>query len=276
MKIVSLLAAVAAGSLAVPAMAQDRDKSQDFNGPYIGATFGVPMQSSDGGSTLVFDTNLDGTYGDTVTTTTGANAFSPGFCNGAATGSGNVNCRDDKDGFEYFGRVGVDRRMGNFVVGALLEAGRSEARDAVSGFSTTPASYTMNRKADWQGSARLRAGYTPGGGALFYVTGGGAYARLNNSFTTSNTANSFADNGKTNGWGWAAGGGAEVMVAKNVSLGLEYLYTDLKDNDYVVNVGPGTAPPTNPFLIGAGGTDIQRSDPHFRTHSVRGSLAFRF
>ena len=276
MKIVSLLAAVAAGSLAVPAMAQDRDKSQDFNGPYIGATFGVPMQSSDGGSTLVFDTNLDGTYGDTVTTTTGANAFSPGFCNGAATGSGNVNCRDDKDGFEYFGRVGVDRRMGNFVVGALLEAGRSEARDAVSGFSTTPASYTMSRKADWQGSARLRAGYTPGGGALFYVTGGGAYARLNNSFTTSNTANSFADNGKTNGWGWAAGGGAEVMVAKNVSLGLEYLYTDLKDNDYVVNVGPGTAPPTNPFLIGAGGTDIQRSDPHFRTHSVRGSLAFRF
>ena len=276
MKIVSLLAAVAAGSLAVPAMAQDRDKSQDFNGPYIGATFGVPMQSSDGGSTLVFDTNLDGTYGDTVATTTGANAFSPGFCNGAATGSGNVNCRDDKDGFEYFGRVGVDRRMGNFVVGALLEAGRSEARDAVSGFSTTPASYTMNRKADWQGSARLRAGYTPGGGALFYVTGGGAYARLNNSFTTSNTANSFADNGKTNGWGWAAGGGAEVMVAKNVSLGLEYLYTDLKDNDYVVNVGPGTAPPTNPFLIGAGGTDIQRSDPHFRTHSVRGSLAFRF
>ncbi|PZQ23262.1 MAG: hypothetical protein DI569_05280 [Sphingopyxis macrogoltabida] len=276
MKIVSLLAAVAAGSLAVPAMAQDRDKSQDFNGPYIGATFGVPMQSSDGGSTLVFDTNLDGTYGDTVATTTGANAFSPGFCNGAATGSGNVNCRDDKDGFEYFGRVGVDRRMGNFVVGALLEAGRSEARDAVSGFSTTPASYTMSRKADWQGSARLRAGYTPGGGALFYVTGGGAYARLNNSFTTSNTANSFADNGKTNGWGWAAGGGAEVMVAKNVSLGLEYLYTDLKDNDYVVNVGPGTAPPTNPFLIGAGGTDIQRSDPHFRTHSVRGSLAFRF
>ncbi len=134
----------------------------------------------------------------------------------------------------------------------------------------------MSREADYQAGARLRAGYTPGGGALFYVTGGGAYARLDNKFTTSNTANSFADNGKTNGWGYAAGGGAEVMVTKNISLGLEYLYTDIKDKDYVVNVGPGTAPATNPFLLNGGGTDIQRSNPHFRTHSVRGSLSLRF
>ncbi len=111
---------------------------------------------------------------------------------------------------------------------------------------------------------------------FFYVTGGGAYAKLDNRFTTSNTANSFADNGRTNAWGYSAGGGAEVMVTKNIAFGLEYLYTDLKDKDYVVNVGAGTAPPTNPFLLDGGGTDIQRSDPHFRTHSVRGSLSLRF
>ena len=75
---------------------------------------------------------------------------------------------------------------------------------------------------------------------------------------------------------YAAGGGAELMVTNNISVGLEYLYTDLKDKDYVVNVGPGTAPPTNPFLLNGGGTDIQRSNPHFRTHSVRGSLSLRF
>ena len=40
--------------------------------------------------------------------------------------------------------------------------------------------------------------------------------------------------------------------------------------------GPGTAPPTNPFLLDSGGTDIQRSGSHFRTHSVRGTLSFRF
>ncbi|KAB2856275.1 MAG: outer membrane beta-barrel protein [Sphingopyxis terrae] len=281
MKLASLLVASAATMLAVPAMAQDsgstaRDRSQDFNGPYVSVGGGATLQGSDRGETLVFDTDRDGTYGDQVTTSPGADAFSPGFCNGAATGTANVGCRNDKDGPEFFGRVGLDKRMGNFVVGALIEGGHSVARDSVTGFSTTPASYTMSREADWQASARLRAGYTPGGGALFYVTGGPAYARLDNRFSTTNTANSFADNGKTNAWGYAAGGGAEVMVTNNIAVGLEYLYTDVKDDDYVVNVGAGSAPATNPFLLNGGGTNIQRSDPHFRTHSVRGTLSFRF
>ncbi|MDK2760517.1 MAG: outer membrane beta-barrel protein [Sphingopyxis sp.] len=277
MKNISLLVAVAASAMAMPAMAQQgRDTSQDFNGPYVSIVGGGTLQGSDRGETLVFDTNRDGTYGDPVTVVGGADAFSPGFCNGAATSTANTACRNDKDAGEYYARLGFDKRMGNFVVGALIEGGKSHASDSVSGFSTTPASYTMSREADYQGSARLRAGYTPGGGALFYVTGGGAYGRLHNSFATSNGANSFADNGKTNGWGYAAGGGAEVMVTNNISLGLEYLYTDLKDNDYVVNVGPGTAPATNPFLLNGGGTNIQRSSENFRTHSVRGSLSFRF
>lgn len=277
MKFAALLAASAASVLAVPAIAQDnRDPSQDFDGPYISIGGGATLQGSDRGETLVFDTDRDGTYGDTVTTVGGTDAFSPGFCNGAATGTANVGCRNDKDGPEFFGRLGYDKRMGNFVLGAVVEGGHSVARDSVSGFSTTPASYTMSREADYQANARLRAGYTPGGGALFYVTGGGAYARLDNKFTTTNTANSFADNGKTNAWGYTVGGGAELMVTNNIGIGLEYLYTDVKDNDYVVNVGAGSAPATNPFLLNGGGTDIRRSDPHFRTHSVRGTLSYRF
>ncbi|KQZ71911.1 hypothetical protein ASE06_21355 [Sphingopyxis sp. Root214] len=277
MKNLSLLAALAGTAIAMPAVAQEgRDTSQDFNGPYISIGGGGTLQGSDRGETLVFDTNRDGVYGDQVTTSGGTNAFSPGFCNGAATGTANLGCRNDKDGPEFFGRIGLDQRMGNFVVGALLEGGRSVARDSVSGFSTTPASYTMSREADYQGSLRVRAGYTPGGGALFYVTGGPAYARLDNKFVTSNTVNSFADNGKTHAWGYAAGGGAELMLTNKIAVGLEYLYSDVKDNDYRVNVGPGTAPPTNPFLLNGGGTDIQRSGSHFRTHSVRGSISYRF
>jgi outer membrane immunogenic protein len=276
MKFTALLAVSAVPLLAVPAFAQDRDPSQDFNGPYISVGGGASLQGSDRGETLIFDTNRDGTYGDTVNTAGGTDAFSPGFCNGAATGTANISCRNDKDGAEFFGRFGYDKRMGNFVLGAVVEGGRSVARDSVSGFSTTPASYTMSREADYQANARLRAGYTPGGGALFYVTGGGAYARLDNKFATSNTVNSFADNGKTNAWGYTVGGGAEVMVTNNIGLGLEYLYTDVKDKDYVVNVGAGTAPATNPFLLNGGGTDIRRSDPNFRTHSVRGTLSYRF
>ena len=278
MKFAALLAVSAASMFAVPAFAQDnRDTSQDFDGPYISIGGGASLQGSDRGETLVFDTDQDGTYGDQVTTVGGTDAFSPGFCNGAATGTANLGCRNDKDGPEFFGRLGYDKRMGNFVLGAVVEGGHSVARDSVSGFSTTPASYTMSREADYQANARLRAGYTPGGGALFYVTGGGAYARLDNKFVTSNTANSFDDNGKTNAWGYTVGGGAEVMVTNNIGLGLEYLYTDVKDKDYVVNVGPGTADPaTNPFLLNGGGTDIRRSDPNFQTHSVRGTLSYRF
>ena len=278
MKFAALLAVSAASLFAVPAIAQDnRDASQDFDGPYISIGGGASLQGSDRGESLIFDTDQDGTYGDQVTTVGDTDAFGPGFCNGAATGTANVGCRNDKDGPEYFGRLGYDKRMGNFVLGAVIEGGHSVARDSVSGFSTTPASYTISREADYQANARLRAGYTPGGGALFYVTGGGAYARLDNKFVTTNTANSFDDNGKTNAWGYTVGGGAEVMVTNNIGLGLEYLYTDVKDKDYVVNVGAGTADPaTNPFLLNGGGTDIRRSDPHFQTHSVRGTLSYRF
>ncbi|MFC3785808.1 outer membrane immunogenic protein [Sphingopyxis italica] len=278
MKFAALLAVSAASLFAVPAIAQDnRDASQDFDGPYISIGGGASLQGSDRGESLIFDTDQDGTYGDQVTTVGDTDAFGPGFCNGAATGTANVGCRNDKDGPEFFGRLGYDKRMGNFVLGAVIEGGHSVARDSVSGFSTTPASYTISREADYQANARLRAGYTPGGGALFYVTGGGAYARLDNKFTTTNAANSFDDNGKTNAWGYTVGGGAEVMVTNNIGLGLEYLYTDVKDKDYVVNVGAGTADPaTNPFLLNGGGTDIRRSDPNFQTHSVRGTLSYRF
>src|SRR3546814_19309890 len=125
----------------------------------------------------------------------------------------------------------------------------------------------MSREADYQANARLRAGYTPGGGALFYVTGGGAYARLDNKFTTTNAANSFDDNGKTNAWGYAVGGGDEVIVTNNIMLGLEYLYTDVKDKDYVVNGGAGTADPTpHPFLLIGGGTYILTLHPTFQTN----------
>ncbi|MGB3848090.1 porin family protein [Sphingopyxis sp. YF1] len=278
MKTLSLLAATAAAlSLATPALAQgDRDKSQDFNGPYIGVSGGYTVQPNDGRETLIFDTNQDGSFDDSVNTSTGDNAFAPGFCGGAATGTANLDCRNDKDGFEYFARAGYDKRMGNFVLGAVIEGGRSEVRDSVSGFSGTPASYTMSREADWQAGARLRAGYTPGGGVLFYATGGGAFAKLDNRFTTTNAVNSFADNGKTNAWGYSAGGGAEAMLTDKISLGLEYLYTDLKDDDYVVNVGAGSAPATNPFLQNGTGTDIKRSNDSLRTHSVRATLNLRF
>jgi outer membrane immunogenic protein len=280
-----LLAAtvLAATTLAAPAFAQDaapvsEGRDSHFNGVYIQGFGGYSAQNNDTSERLKFDTDGDGKYNNSVTTTTGANAFSPGFCTGKARGATRAaGCRSDRDGAEYGGRIGYDRRMGNFVVGGLIEGAKTEAKDAVSGYSTTPASYAIQREMDWSASARLRAGYTPGGGALFYVTGGGSYAKLDHSFYTTNTANSFDEHRDSKGvWGWQAGGGTEIMVADHVSLGLEYLYNRYSDNKYNVEVGRGTAPVTNPFLLGSGTTRLKNSDKNFDYHSLRATVGFRF
>lgn len=272
----SLMLATASLSLfATPAFAQSED--EEWEGPYIGGSIGLAAQNNDRDEGVVFDTNLDGSFGDTVNTSLGANAFSPGFCGGAANGRTPIEgCRGDKDGLEYNIRAGYDVQQGNIVYGFLLEGGKNEARDSVTAFSTTPANYVFTRELDYSLGARGRVGYAARG-ALFYATGGVAYGKIDNSFTTTNGANSFTDNGGTKSWGYSYGGGAEVKIAKNFSIGLEYLYTNYVDDDYVVSVGPGTAPLTNPFrIVNPNGTDMRRDDSDFDMHNIRFTAAFRF
>jgi outer membrane immunogenic protein len=257
-----------------PAFAQEAD--EEWEGGYIGGSFGLAAQNNDSGESVLFDTDRNGAFDNSVNTVTGANAFSPGFCNGAANGRTPIEgCRGDKDGLEYNIRAGYDVQQGNIVYGVVLEGGKNEARDSVTAFSTTPAFYTFTRELDYSLQARARVGYAARG-ALFYATGGAAYGKIDNSFSTSNGANSFANNGQTNSWGYSAGGGTEVKIMKNFSLGLEYLYTNFVDDDFRVNVGPGTAPATNPFLLRSGGTDFRRSDSDFDMHNIRLTAAFRF
>jgi outer membrane immunogenic protein len=281
MRKLSLMASatmLAIAATAAPAVAQDAPEEEPFTGFYVGGSVGYTVQPNDVGESVLFDTNRDGDFNDTVNTLAPANAFSPGFCNGFSTNRTPAGgCVNDEDGIEYFGRVGFDKQFGSMVVGIVGEGGKSEASDSVTAFSTTPASYTFTRETDWQAGLRARLGYTPGT-TLFYATGGGAYAKMNNSFTTTNGANSFTASGDSDAWGWSAGGGVEQKLGRNFSLGVEYLYTRLKDDDYQVAVGPGTAPPaSNPFLlVDPTGTDMRRSQGDFNTHSMRATAAFRF
>ena len=279
---------LAVAIVAMPAIAQEDPapiavdtpaRDSYFDGPYVQAFGGLSTRGNDRGDSLRFDTDGDGRYDNTVSTAAGANAFAPGFCNGRALGATpDGGCRSDKDGAEYGVRFGYDKRMGNnFVLGGLIEGVKSDARDATSGFSSTPASYVIQRQMDYGLNARVRAGYTPGGGALFYVTGGGGVAKIDHTFLTTNTANSFAPQRNNRlVWGWQAGGGGEIMVARNVSLGIEYLYNRYNDNKYNVEVGPGTAPATNPFLIDSGSTSIKGSNKDFSYHSLRATVGFQF
>jgi outer membrane immunogenic protein len=283
-----LLAGLAAAMVSPAVSAQTADEDPGFSGIYVGVAGGYDVQPNDVGSSILFDRDLNGTFGDTVSTATGANAFGApigGFCNGAALAAvsptnpvAGAGCRNDKDGWSYYARVGADQQRGRLVVGVVGEFGKSEINDSVSAFSTTPASYTMTRSVDWESSIRGRIGYTPNDTTLFYGTFGPGYARIDRSFTTTNTANAFTESGKRNQWGITGGGGVEQRIGRNFSVGLEYMYHQYQDDDYRVRAGStGTTPATNPFLLGnAGGTDFRRSDDKFRWHSLRATAAFRF
>ncbi len=272
----SLFAAVAASALlASPALAQEAD---EWTGFYVGGQIGYGFQPSDDDETILFDTNLDGNFGDTVNTAAPANAFSPGFCGGSANGPTPADgCDDDRDGIQGGVHAGFDfQTSGGLVIGAVADWDRTNLRDSVSAFSTTPARYTMTRRLRDLATLRARVGFASGR-TLFYGTGGLAYGRIRNSFSTSNGANSFTGNGNENGWGYAFGGGIDQKVGSNLAIGVQYLYRQVDAGDYVVRAGPGTAGPTNPFLIvNTAGTDFSRSSDKFSSHGVRLLASFRF
>lgn len=269
-------ALAAAACCATPAMAQDAN----FQGPYVGGALGVVFQNDDAGDTLVFDTDQDGDFGDTVNTTAPANAFSPGFCSGTADSALAADgCSDDGEEIAYAARVGYDWRPsgGSFLFGGLLELSKDGGSDATSGFSTTPASYTTVREIDYALSLRGRLGFVAGDNILLYGTGGASYAKMDHAFATTNGANSFTQvDDSEMAWGWQAGAGAEIALGRSLSLGVEYLYSTYDDEDYYVAVGQGTAPNTNPFLLVSGGTNLRPSETDFSFQTVRATVSFHF
>jgi hypothetical protein len=70
------LAGVAALGFAAPAAAQDMTDDAPFSGLYVGGSFGYDVQPNDNGESIAFDRNLDGVFGDTISTATVANALS--------------------------------------------------------------------------------------------------------------------------------------------------------------------------------------------------------
>jgi outer membrane immunogenic protein len=273
MKLIIVPAALAAAFSAVPAAAQT---GGDWSGVYVGGRVGWSFQPKDRNETVLFDTDLDGQFDDTVTTAAGANAFSPGFCGGSASGnSAAAGCEDDEDGIDFAVHAGVDGQFGRVVVGGVAEYGRADIEDSVSAFSTTPASYTLTRRLRDNASLRARAGLAMGD-TLVYGTGGLAWGKIRNRFATTNTVNTFTDSGNEDAWGYKVGGGIEQRVGPNFSIGLQYLYTSLKDDDFRVRAA-GPAPATNPFIrTNPNGTDFARSGERFTNHNVSLTASFRF
>lgn len=268
-----LTAIAGISTFAAPAFAQ----TSDWSGLYIGGSAGYADKGGNSGETLVFDTDRDGVYDDQVNTAAPANAFSPGFCNGAAVGNAPAaGCTSPGGEFGYGVRVGYDWQFGQWVFGLVGEAAKADVADAVSGFSTTPASYTFQRELDYTLAARLRAGYAFDN-VLLYATGGMAWGELDRTFSTTNGANSFTEINDDSADGYQVGAGVEWMWSDNFSIGFEYLRTSLDDDEYAVDVGPGTAPATNPFLlVNPAGTFMTRSEDQFEYDTYSLTAAWRW
>ena len=253
--------------------------AQDWTGAYVGGFAGYVNTQGDKSERLNFDTNLDGAFNDTVRTGAGADAFSPGFCNGTPKGNNaGAGCSSDNNNNGEIGlRAGYDWQSGPWVFGVVGDISKPGGEDAVTAFSSTPANYSYRRQIDYLAAARLRVGYAMDR-FLPYVTAGYANANVASTFASSNTANSFSPAKRdASADGFQVGAGVETRVMENVSVGLEYMYTNIDDDGHVVRVGPGTAPATNPFLlVNPQGTDLRRSNDRIELHAVRLTGAIRF
>lgn len=272
--------AVGAAAIMVSTGASAQEAERYYDGFYVSGSIGAEFLEDEGTDSIVFDTDGDGDFDDSVRTAAGADAFSPGFCIGTPVTPGTLPCRGNRRTDGYALRAGFDRRFGDgpLVGGVLLEGALPGVQESLTGFTTTPASYTFGRELEAAVTARARLGLSPGDGrTLFYVTGGGGFGRIEHTFATSNRLNSFTPT-EPDDWqlGWQAGGGAEVMLTRNIGLGVEYLYSSFDDSDYVVAVGPGTAPPTNAFLLQSGGTDMTLLNDKFDYHTMRATVSLRF
>lgn len=269
---------VGAGAALSPAAVA---QNSDWSGPYLGVGFGYSFKSDD--EIVVFDTDRDGVFDDTVRTSGGANAFSPGSCNGAAMGpTAAAGCRTGDGSIKLSVRAGYDLQFGNWVVGAVADYGAVNLGDDVTAFSSTPASsYTFTRDLNALTSLRARGGWA-GKAGLLYATAGMAWGDMDQSFTTTNTVNTFTPSEDSEIDGYQIGLGYEVklgdvwLVGSGWSMGLEYIWTELDDGDYPVSAGPGTATAGNPFIIvDPTGTDMKRTKDLFEYSTVGLTLNWR-
>lgn len=267
-----LTALLAAAS--TPALAQ-----YSWDGFHIGLHGGVTTQSNNTRETHVYDTDGDGRFDNGVSSDPVLliNAFNA-YCGGTANdGWPEAGCRNNMDdGSSDLGiRIGYDWQTLDLVVGVAVEHSSNEFADSVSGFTTARKTYTMHREVGDVTSIRGRIGFTFGDGSnLLYTTLGWGRADVVNRFTTTDNVPTYTVTG-TEGTasGMQFGVGYETFVARNLTLGLEFLSSSFDDDsDFNVHADGGIFDNDDPTT----GTDIRRSSSSVDFTSTRLTLGWRF
>jgi opacity protein-like surface antigen/outer membrane protease len=183
-----------------------------------------------------------------------------------------TSIKADAEGFLGGVQLGYNWRIGSGLVGIETDisgadiAGANSITDSVAGFVNT----TVERRVEWLGTLRARAGFLATPNLLLYATGGLAYGGTQLSGAVNNLAVGCADicsKATSSGThvGWTIGGGYEYAFTSNMTWKTEYQYVDLGSQSVVVFDSP---PAISTFAYRA------RSD--FDLHTLRTGINFKF
>ena len=157
----------------------------------------------------------------------------PPYINGGA-----FSTSVDPGSFIGGGQLGLNYQSGIWVFGAEADIAWRDRTDTAT-FALNPVvvgvgggdTLLLSDEQKWVGTVRGRLGVSPGGMSnwLFYVTGGLAYGGFEHSVTQNcnvgcGQVRVITDS--TTKAGWTVGGGVEVALNHNWSVGAEYLYMD--------------------------------------------------
>ncbi len=136
------------------------------------------------------------------------------------------------------GHLGYNLQLGQFgfsqfVVG--VEGDVEGTSYSGSGVDTTGL-LSSTTGIDIEASIRGRVGWA-WDRVLFYGTGGGAYASINNTLGPVGLPSTFSQT--TGRFGWTAGGGVEYAIDPNWSVRVEYRYTDYGSYDFPIGTFKG-------------------------------------
>jgi opacity protein-like surface antigen len=178
-----------------------------------------------------------GGFNQTVTSLSSLTPSSALF--GASLGTVPQSHSVPSDGFVGGGQGGYNYQLGAAVLGAEADISYSGMRGSdniVTFGGAAGTQFTQN--INWIGTVRGRVGVAPPvptNGFLVYGTGGLAYGGTNASVALAHPAGACQglgglcgiDSRTQTSVGWAAGGGFEVLAARNVTFKAEYLFVDL-------------------------------------------------
>ncbi len=193
---------------------------------------------------------------------------------------GSLSTSVNPESFIGGGQLGYNYQAGIWVLGAEADIAWRN-RTATANLVQNPVIVgigggdilTLSDEQKWVGTVRGRFGVSPGtmSNWLFYVTGGLAYGGFEHSVTQDcnvgcNQIRVFSDF-KTR-VGWTVGGGVEMALNRNWSVGAEYLYMDFGTDTL-------TAPQAG-RLFGATTFPITTTAFHDKSQVARLKLNYRF